>query len=85
MAITSSGPGCAYIYVQSKMFREIAMKTVMPEVAMKRVIITAAVIGTLLFGTCTLLFALAATSTDQQHHYAAYNSARHHASLPPVW
>jgi hypothetical protein len=60
------------------------MKTVMPEIAMKNVIITAAVIGMLLFGTGTLLFALAAVS-DQQHHYAAYNSARHHASLPPVW
>ena len=61
------------------------MKTVMPEIAMKNVIITAAVIGTLLFGTGTLLFALAAASTDQQHHYAAYDSARHHASLPPLW
>jgi hypothetical protein len=69
----------------AKSFREIAMKTVMPEIAMKNVIITAAVIGTLLFGTGTLLFALAAVSTDQQHHYAAYSSARHHASLPPVW
>jgi hypothetical protein len=61
------------------------MKTVMPEIAMKNVIITAAVIGTLLFGTGTLLFALAAVSTDQQHQYAPYYSARHHASLAPVW
>jgi hypothetical protein len=54
---------------------------------MKNVIITAAVIGALLFGTGALLFALAAgtaaVSTD--HHYGPYNSARHHASLPPVW
>jgi hypothetical protein len=61
------------------------MKNPMPEIAMKNVIITAAVIGTLLFGTGTLLFALAGVSTDQQHDYAAYNSARHHASLPPLW
>jgi hypothetical protein len=61
------------------------MKNLVPEIAMKKVIITAAVIGTLLFGTGTLLFALAGVSTDQQHHYAAYNSAWHHVSLPPLW
>jgi hypothetical protein len=58
------------LHPSQKSFREIAMKTVMPEIAMKNVIITAAVIGTLLFGTGTLLFALAAVPTDQQHHYA---------------
>ena len=55
---------------------------------MKNVIITASVIGTLLFGTGALLFALAtetaAVSTVQQHYYGPANSARH-ASLPPVW
>jgi hypothetical protein len=52
---------------------------------MKNLIITAGVIGTLLFGTGALLFALAtetaAVSTD---HYRPANSARH-ASLPPLW
>jgi hypothetical protein len=54
---------------------------------MKNVIITAVVVGALLFGTGALLFALAAGTipTDQQHHYGAHNSTRHHASLPPVW
>jgi hypothetical protein len=65
------------------------MKTVMPEIAMKNVIITAAVIGSLLFGTLALLFALAtetgAVSTVQPHHYPPYYSARHHAILPSVW
>jgi hypothetical protein len=48
---------------------------------MKKVTITVAV--------AALLFALAAgaaaLSTGQEHHDGAYNSARHHASLPPVW
>jgi hypothetical protein len=64
------------------------MKTVMPEIAMKNLIITAAVVGTLLFGTGALLFALAtetaAVSTVEQHHYGPANSARH-ASLQPLW
>ena len=54
---------------------------------MKNVIITAAVVGTLLFGTGALLFALATettVSTVQQHHYGPANSARH-ASLQPLW
>ena len=63
------------------------MKTLMPEIAMKNLIITATVIGTLLFGTGALLFALstetAAVLTVQQHHGPA-NSARH-ASLQPLW
>jgi hypothetical protein len=63
-------------------------ETVMPEIAMKNVIITATVIGTLLFGTGALLFAIAtetaAVSTAQQNHYRPANSARH-ASLQPLW
>ena len=55
---------------------------------MKNVIITAAVVGTLLFGTGALLFALATetagVSTVQQHHYGPANSARH-PSLQPLW
>jgi hypothetical protein len=81
-------PGLRINYPSRKFFREIAMKTVMPEIAMKNVIITATVIGTLLFGTVALLFAIAtetaAVSTVQQHHYGSANSARH-ASLPPLW
>jgi hypothetical protein len=63
------------------------MKNVIPGIATKNVIVTAAVVGTLLFGTGALLFTLAeaAVSIDQQHRYESYNSARHHASLPPVW
>jgi hypothetical protein len=64
------------------------MKTLMPGTAMKNLIIIAAVIGTLLFGTGALLFALvtetAAVSTIQQHHYGPANSARH-GSLQPLW
>ena len=56
---------------------------------MKNVIITAAVLGALFFGTGALLFALAtetaAVSAVQQGHYGPSNSARQHASLQPLW
>jgi hypothetical protein len=73
MVITSSLRGCTYMCIHLKSLREIPMTKVTISIAVAAALFFALAAGT------------AAVSTERQHHHEHYNSARHHANLPPLW
>jgi hypothetical protein len=81
MAITFlAGAACK---LRGNAFERIAMKNVSPVIATKNVILTAVVIGALLFGTGALLFALAVgVPTSDAPGKQVFG---HHGTLSPIW